>query len=109
MVDRITQNMKTRKKRSKVKFRLKLLLKGAVKTTHVQIFAQKVLVDEVIVLILLFSVFSLNNMEELLIVERFAFQNLPDMVKLELNSNPQLSYIHPQAFRCLTFCLFKVN
>lgn len=55
-------------------------------------------------LILLFSVFSLNNMEELLIVERFAFQNLPDMVKLELNSNPQLSYIHPQAFRWLSVC-----
>lgn len=48
------------------------------------------------------SVFSLNNMEDLLIVERLAFQNLPDMVKLELNNNPHLSYIHPQAFRCGT-------
>lgn len=55
------------------------------------------------------SVFSLNNMEDLLIVERLAFQNLPDIVKLELNNNPQLSYIHPQAFRCQTFCLFYVT
>lgn len=59
--------------------------------------------------ILLRSVFSLNNMEELLIVERLAFQNLPDMVKLELNNNPQLSYIHPQAFRCHTVCLADVR
>lgn len=47
-------------------------------------------------------------MEDLLIVERLAFQNLPDIVKLELNNNPQLSYIHPQAFRCLTLTLFYV-
>lgn len=59
--------------------------------------------------ILLRSVFSLNNMEELLIVERLAFQDLPEMVKLELNNNPQLSYIHPQAFRCQTVCLFNVS
>lgn len=38
-------------------------------------------------------------------MERLAFQNLPDIVKLELSNNPQLSYIHPQAFRCLTLCL----
>lgn len=48
------------------------------------------------------SVLSLNNMDDLLTVERLAFQNLPDMVKLELSNNPQLSYIHPQAFRCGT-------
>lgn len=52
------------------------------------------------------SVSSLNNMEDLLIVERLAFQNLPDMVKLELSNNPQLSHIHPQAFRCLTVVPF---
>lgn len=38
-------------------------------------------------------------MEELLMVERGAFQNLPEMVKLELCNNPQLSYVDPQAFR----------
>ena len=48
---------------------------------------------------------SLNNMEELLMVERAAFHNLPELAKLELCSNPHLSYIDPQAFRCLTVCL----
>lgn len=48
---------------------------------------------------------SLNNMEELLMVERAAFHNLPELAKLELCSNPRLSYIDPQAFRCLTECL----
>uniref|UniRef100_A0A672HYM7 Si:ch211-180f4.1 n=1 Tax=Salarias fasciatus TaxID=181472 RepID=A0A672HYM7_SALFA len=41
---------------------------------------------------------SLNNMEELLMVEHGAFQNLPEIAKLELCNNPQLSYIDPQAF-----------
>ncbi|XP_068452967.1 leucine-rich repeat neuronal protein 1 [Clinocottus analis] len=41
---------------------------------------------------------SLNNMEELLMVERAAFKNLPEIAKLELCSNPRLSYIDPQAF-----------
>lgn len=44
-------------------------------------------------------VFSLNNMEELLIVERAAFQDLPELTKLDLCNNPRLSYIDPQAFR----------
>lgn len=48
--------------------------------------------------------FSLNNMEDLLMVEQTAFQNLPEIVKLELCNNPQLSYIHPQAFRYLSVC-----
>lgn len=48
------------------------------------------------------SDFSLNNMEELLMVERAAFQNLPEIVKLELCNNPQLSYMDPQAFRYLS-------
>lgn len=42
---------------------------------------------------------SLNNMEELLMVERGSFHNLPEVVKLELCSNPLLSYVDPQAFR----------
>lgn len=33
-------------------------------------------------------------------VERAAFHNLPEMVKLELCNNPRLSYMDPQAFRC---------
>lgn len=37
-------------------------------------------------------------------VEQTAFQNLPEIVKLELCNNPQLSYIHPQAFRYLSVC-----
>lgn len=43
--------------------------------------------------------FSLNNMDELLMVERAAFHNLPEIAKLEICNNPQLSYIDPQAFR----------
>lgn len=43
--------------------------------------------------------FSLNNMEDLLMVERAAFQNLPELAKLELCNNPHLSYMDPQAFR----------
>lgn len=42
---------------------------------------------------------SLNNMEELVMVERGSFHNLPEIVKLELCTNPLLSYVDPQAFR----------
>ncbi|KAK5895314.1 hypothetical protein CesoFtcFv8_011915 [Champsocephalus esox] len=45
---------------------------------------------------------SLNNMDELLIVERAAFQNIPEIAKLEICSNPKLSYIDPQAFSALS-------
>jgi len=38
-------------------------------------------------------------MEELLMVERAAFQNLPEIAKVELYNNPRLSYMDPQAFR----------
>nr|XP_046251648.1 leucine-rich repeat neuronal protein 1 [Scatophagus argus] len=41
---------------------------------------------------------SLNNMEEMLMVERAAFHNLPEIAKLEMCTNPRLSYIDPQAF-----------
>ncbi|XP_047221792.1 leucine-rich repeat neuronal protein 1 isoform X4 [Girardinichthys multiradiatus] len=47
------------------------------------------------------SLLRLNNMEDLLMVERAAFQNLPEITKLELCNNPRLSYIDPQAFRDL--------
>ncbi|KAI3357038.1 hypothetical protein L3Q82_003673 [Scortum barcoo] len=45
---------------------------------------------------------SLNNMEQLLMVERAAFRNLPEIAKLELCNNPRLSYINPQAFSDLS-------
>ncbi|XP_026189335.1 leucine-rich repeat neuronal protein 1 [Mastacembelus armatus] len=45
---------------------------------------------------------SLNNMDELLLVERAGFRNLPELAKLELCNNPHLSYIHPQSFSDLS-------
>ncbi|XP_027007120.1 leucine-rich repeat neuronal protein 1 [Tachysurus fulvidraco] len=42
---------------------------------------------------------SMNNMEELVAVERNAFFNLPQMAKLEVYNNPRLSYIDREAFR----------
>ncbi|XP_061591672.1 leucine-rich repeat neuronal protein 1 [Cololabis saira] len=45
---------------------------------------------------------SLNNMEDLLMVEQEAFQNLPEIAKLEICNNPQLSYIDPHAFSDLS-------
>lgn len=42
---------------------------------------------------------SLNYMDQLVAVERASFQNLPEMVKLELYSNPRLAYIDPHTFR----------
>ncbi|CAJ1051707.1 leucine-rich repeat neuronal protein 2-like [Xyrichtys novacula] len=41
---------------------------------------------------------GLNNMEELVSIERGALENLPELTKLEITNNPRLSYIHPQAF-----------
>ncbi|KAM9361689.1 leucine-rich repeat neuronal protein 2 [Symphorus nematophorus] len=41
---------------------------------------------------------GLNNMEELLSIERAALEHLPELTKLEITNNPRLSYIHPQAF-----------
>uniref|UniRef100_A0A4W5KDX0 Leucine rich repeat neuronal 2 n=1 Tax=Hucho hucho TaxID=62062 RepID=A0A4W5KDX0_9TELE len=41
---------------------------------------------------------GLNNMEELVAIERAAMENLPELTKLEITNNPRLSYIHPQAF-----------
>ncbi|XP_028301835.1 leucine-rich repeat neuronal protein 2-like [Gouania willdenowi] len=41
---------------------------------------------------------GLNNMEELLTIERAALQNLPELTKLEITNNPRLSYIHPESF-----------
>ncbi|XP_034538194.1 leucine-rich repeat neuronal protein 2-like [Notolabrus celidotus] len=41
---------------------------------------------------------GLNNMDELVSIERGALDNLPELTKLEITNNPRLSYIHPQAF-----------
>ncbi|XP_051932812.1 leucine-rich repeat neuronal protein 2 [Hippocampus zosterae] len=41
---------------------------------------------------------GLNNMEELISIERAALENLPELTKLEITNNPRLSFIHPQAF-----------
>ncbi|XP_029288402.1 leucine-rich repeat neuronal protein 2-like [Cottoperca gobio] len=41
---------------------------------------------------------GLNNMEEMVSIERAALENLPELTKLEITNNPRLSYIHPQAF-----------
>lgn len=41
---------------------------------------------------------GLNNMDELVSIERVALDNLPELTKLEITNNPRLSYIHPEAF-----------
>ncbi|XP_036905436.1 leucine-rich repeat neuronal protein 1 [Sturnira hondurensis] len=42
---------------------------------------------------------GLNNMAELVSVDRYALDNLPELTKLEATNNPKLSYIHRLAFR----------
>ncbi|KAM7422305.1 hypothetical protein PAMA_010394 [Pampus argenteus] len=41
---------------------------------------------------------GLNNMDELVSIEKAALENLPELTKLEITNNPHLSYIHPMAF-----------
>ncbi|KAM3621120.1 uncharacterized protein V6R79_006241 [Siganus canaliculatus] len=41
---------------------------------------------------------GLNNMEELVSIEKGALEHLPELTKLEITNNPRLSYVHPQAF-----------
>lgn len=41
---------------------------------------------------------GLNNMDELVSIEKAALENLPELTKLEITNNPLLSYIHPLAF-----------
>lgn len=38
-------------------------------------------------------------MDQLVMVEPAAFQNLPELAKLEMCNNQRLSYMDPQAFR----------
>ncbi|XP_056128900.1 leucine-rich repeat neuronal protein 1-like [Lampris incognitus] len=42
---------------------------------------------------------GINNMMELVSIDRFALDNLPELTKLEATNNPKLSYIHRLAFR----------
>nr|XP_033774755.1 leucine-rich repeat neuronal protein 2 [Geotrypetes seraphini] len=44
---------------------------------------------------------GLNNMEELVAIDKFALFNLPELTKLEVTNNPKLSFIHPNAFHHL--------
>ncbi|XP_078500760.1 leucine-rich repeat neuronal protein 2 [Lissotriton helveticus] len=44
---------------------------------------------------------GLNNMDELVSLDRFALTNLPELTKLEVTNNPKLSFIHPGAFHHL--------
>ncbi|KAL7408369.1 hypothetical protein ABVT39_022343 [Epinephelus coioides] len=42
---------------------------------------------------------GINNMMELVSVDRYALDNLPELTKLEATNNPKLSYVHRLAFR----------
>uniref|UniRef100_A0A8C8VM61 Leucine rich repeat neuronal 2 n=1 Tax=Pelusios castaneus TaxID=367368 RepID=A0A8C8VM61_9SAUR len=44
---------------------------------------------------------GLNNMEELVSIDKFALINLPELTKLDVTNNPKLSFIHPSAFHHL--------
>lgn len=42
---------------------------------------------------------GINNMMELVSIDRYALDNLPELTKLEATNNPKLSYVHRLAFR----------
>ncbi|KAL0978300.1 hypothetical protein UPYG_G00168600 [Umbra pygmaea] len=42
---------------------------------------------------------GINNMAELVSIDRYALDNLPELTKLEATNNPKLSYVHRMAFR----------
>ncbi|KAF7659886.1 hypothetical protein LDENG_00291470 [Lucifuga dentata] len=42
---------------------------------------------------------GINNMMELVSIDRYALDNLPELTKLEATNNPKLSYVHGLAFR----------
>ncbi|XP_036297728.1 leucine-rich repeat neuronal protein 2 [Pipistrellus kuhlii] len=44
---------------------------------------------------------GLNNMEELVSIDKFALVNLPELTKLDVANNPRLSFVHPRAFHRL--------
>lgn len=41
---------------------------------------------------------GINSMPELVSIDSFALNNLPELTKIEATNNPKLSYIHPNAF-----------
>ncbi|XP_068611356.1 leucine-rich repeat neuronal protein 3 [Brachionichthys hirsutus] len=44
---------------------------------------------------------GINSMPELVSIDSFALNNLPELTKIEATNNPKLSYIHPNAFHKL--------
>uniref|UniRef100_A0A3Q3XEI3 Ig-like domain-containing protein n=1 Tax=Mola mola TaxID=94237 RepID=A0A3Q3XEI3_MOLML len=44
---------------------------------------------------------GINSMPELVAIDGFALNNLPELTKIEATNNPKLSYIHPRAFNKL--------
>uniref|UniRef100_A0A4W5R2N9 Leucine rich repeat neuronal 1 n=1 Tax=Hucho hucho TaxID=62062 RepID=A0A4W5R2N9_9TELE len=42
---------------------------------------------------------GINNMAELVSIDRYALDNLPELTKLEGTNNPKLSFVHRTAFR----------
>ncbi|XP_074534251.1 leucine-rich repeat neuronal protein 3 [Halichoeres trimaculatus] len=44
---------------------------------------------------------GINSMPELVSIDGFALNNLPELTKIEATNNPRLSYIHPRAFHKL--------
>lgn len=44
---------------------------------------------------------GINSMPELVSIDGFALNNLPELTKIEATNNPKLSYIHPNAFHKL--------
>lgn len=44
---------------------------------------------------------GINSMPELISIDSFALNNLPELTKIEATNNPKLSYIHPRAFHKL--------
>ncbi|KAM4618971.1 leucine-rich repeat neuronal protein 3 [Polymixia lowei] len=44
---------------------------------------------------------GINSMPELVSIDGFALNNLPELTKIEATNNPKLSYIHPRAFHRL--------
>ncbi|XP_056137975.1 leucine-rich repeat neuronal protein 3-like [Lampris incognitus] len=44
---------------------------------------------------------GINSMPELVSIDGYALNNLPELTKIEATNNPRLSYIHPRAFHKL--------
>ncbi|KAF7693990.1 hypothetical protein HF521_007743 [Silurus meridionalis] len=44
---------------------------------------------------------GINSMPDLVSIDSFALNNLPELTKIEATNNPKLSYIHPKAFNKL--------